>query len=67
MEGQNLTNEQIKSACFWEQAIYEGEWNKEKETYVAIEPDNTEFIEELKKDISSDPEEPIDCTRSEKK
>ena len=60
--GANLTHKQIKTACFWEKAIYKGGWNDEKETYVAIEPDNTNFIEELKKDKSSDPKKPIDCT-----
>ncbi len=53
-EAKNLTAKQIKSACFWEEAIYKGEWNREKRTAVATEPDNTKFIEELKKDKSSD-------------
>ncbi len=66
-EAENLTHKQIKSACFWETAIYKGEYNFEKEAYVAIEPDNTEFIEKLKNDSSSDPEEPIHCTYWEKK
>ena len=61
-----LTSYQIKTACFWEKAIYKGEWNNEKLTYVAIEPDNTKFIEELKKDKSSDPKKPIDCSHWEK-
>ena len=55
-----------KSSCFWEEAIYKVEWNKEKRTYVATEPDHTNFIEELKKDKSSDPEETIDCSDWEK-
>ena len=59
----DLTPKQIKSACFWEEAIYEGEWNEEQETYVATEPDNTNFIKDLKKDKSSDPKEPVDCSR----
>ncbi len=60
---QNLTSSGIKSACFWEEVIYKGEWNVEKKTWVAIEPDNTNFIEELKKDTSSDPKKPPDCSR----
>lgn len=56
----NLTNKQIKSACFWEKAIYKSEFRREG--WVAIEPDNTNFIEELKEDKSSDPEELIDCS-----
>ncbi len=58
-----LTYKQIKSACFWEEAIYKGKWNDEKESYVAIEPDNTNLIEELKKQKSSDPKKPVDCSR----
>ena len=58
----NLTFKQIKSACFWEEAIYRGEWNKEKKTWEPIEPDNTNYIERLNKDKSSAPEEPVDCS-----
>ena len=58
----NLTPKQIKSTCFWEKALYEGEWNDEKKTYVVTEPDNTNFIEELKKDKSSDPTKKPDCS-----
>ena len=60
-----LTAKQIKSTCFWDKAIYKGEWNEEMD-WVATEPDNTNFIEELKNDTASDPEEPIDCSRWEK-
>lgn len=60
---ENLTAKQIKSACFWEKAIYKGEWNYEKEIAVVTEPDNTNFIEGLKKDKSSDPKEKPDCSR----
>ena len=62
----NLTPKQIKSACFWDKAIYKGEWNWEKKAYVVKEPDNTNFIEELKKDTSSDPDDPVDCSWWEK-
>ena len=65
-EAENLTPKQIKSACFWEQAIYKAKWNNEKQAWVAKEPDNTNFIEELKKDKSSDPGEAPDCRRWEK-
>ena len=63
---ENLTARQIKLACFWEQAIYKGEWNEEKETQVAIEPDNSNYIEKLKNDKSTDPQEPVDCSRWKK-
>ena len=61
----NLTPKQIKSACFWDKAIHKGEWNSETETAVVTEPDNTKFIEKLKKDKSSDLQEP-DCSRWKK-
>ncbi len=72
IEVTNLTPKQIKSACFWEEAIYRGEWHleQENETWVANseqdEQDNINYIEELKKDKSSDPEEPVDCSHWEK-
>ena len=56
---ENLTPEQIKSTCFWDRAIYKGKWDEEERTWVAIEPDNTEFIEELKNDIASNPDKLI--------
>ena len=61
----DLQNKQIKLACFWEKVIYKGERNKEKKAWEAIEPDNTNFIEELKNDTASDPKQPPDCSRWE--
>ena len=58
----NLNFKQLKSACFWEEAIYKGGWNSEKATLTPIEPDNTKFIEEVKQYSSSDNENSIDCT-----
>ena len=63
LEGaENLTPQQIKSACFWSEAIYKGKWNQEKKAWKPVEPDNTNYIEELKKDKASDPKEPVDCS-----
>ena len=68
LSGANLTPKQIKSACFWDKAIYKGkwDWNKKTKTWVPenkqAELDNTDYIEELKKDKSSDPEQPVDCS-----
>ena len=62
VEVKNLTFTQIKLACNWEEAIYKGEYSEEQEDFIAIEPDNIDFIEQLKKDKSSDPEEPVDCS-----
>lgn len=63
VEARNYTYQQIKSACFWDKAIYVGELKLWVESYGAKEPDNTNFIEELKKDMASDPEESVDCSR----
>ena len=46
---QNLTSKQIKLACFWEQAIYTKD-----------DKENQNYIENLKKDRSLDPEIPVD-------
>ena len=62
----NLTETQIKSACFWDKAIYKGEWNNKQQTHVAIEPDNTNYIEKLKQDTTSNPQDPVDCSRWQK-
>ena len=68
----NLICKQIKSACFWEEAIYKGEWHwkQETETWVAknkqAQLDNTNYIEKLKQDKSSDPIGGDDCSRWEK-
>ncbi len=48
-ENVDITYEQIRSTCLWEKAIYKGEWNKLQKTWVAIESDNTKYIEGLKK------------------
>jgi len=67
LEGaKNLTETQIKSACFWDKAIYKGEWNNKQQTYVPIEPDNTNYIEKLKQDTTSNPQDPVDCSRWQK-
>ncbi len=68
LSGANLTPKQIKSACFWDKAIYKGEWDRDKQTKTMVpkneqaEQDNTKFIEDLKKDKSSDPKEKPDCS-----
>ena len=59
-----LTHEkikQIKQACFWEKAIFVGEWDSEKLTFVPQEIDNLNLINQLKQDTESNPDEPVDC------
>lgn len=51
VDAQNLTPQQIKLACNWENGTYKG-WPA----------DNQKFIEDLKKDRPSDPATPVDCT-----
>ena len=58
-----LHPEQIKSACFWERAIYtEPKWDEDTELWVAEDREaNQREIEKLKRDKNSDPRNPIDC------
>ncbi len=60
---EDLYPEQIKSACFWERAIYtEAKWDKDKKLWVAADREaNRREIEKLKRDKNSDPRNPIDC------
>lgn len=55
----NLTYKQIKSACNWERAIFK----VDNKTYEKDEQANENFIEQLKKDQSSNPEEDVNCDR----
>ena len=57
-----LNFKQIKLACNWDKAVYKFEWNEEEQTFVALEPHNTNYIEELRNDTISDPQYPIDCS-----
>ena len=50
-DAQHLTHKQIKSACFWQKAIYKKD-----------ESENEKYIEKLKTDKSSDPKELPDCS-----
>ena len=62
----NITPEQIKSACNWKTAIYKGEWNEKKKIWQVTKPHNENFIKELEKDKSSDPQKKPDCRQWEK-
>jgi uncharacterized protein YjbI with pentapeptide repeats len=59
----NLSNQQIKSACFWEQAIYTNTELNETGTKLiaADEKANQKKIEAIKQDKASDPKNPPDC------
>ena len=60
---EGLNPEQIKSACFWERAIYtEPKWDEDTELWVAADREaNQREIEKLKRDKNSDMPNPIDC------
>ena len=66
-EIRNYTYKQLKLACNWDKAIYKGRYDQEERVWVPIEPDNTNIIEELKKDITLGIEEPVNCSRWQEK
>jgi hypothetical protein len=66
----NLTISQIKSSCFWDRAIYNRyrHWDEKQnqlvaDELVADEKANQQYIDQFKKDKSSDPETPPNCSR----
>ncbi|MGB5635811.1 MAG: pentapeptide repeat-containing protein, partial [Waterburya sp.] len=59
----NLTPSQIKSACNWQKAFYKAEYNEQEKRWVTLEAENKKFIEKLDRDKSSDPEQPVDCSK----
>ncbi|MDJ0678697.1 MAG: pentapeptide repeat-containing protein [Xenococcaceae cyanobacterium MO_167.B52] len=61
IEAKNLTPSQIKLACYWEKAFYKGSWDNENGEWVVDQKANQEYIEELKKDQSSNPKEAAYC------
>ena len=65
IKSKNLTTSQIKSACYWEKAVYKGHFDYKKYAWKVDEKANQEFIEQLKQDKASNPQEPIDCSRWE--
>ena len=65
IEVQSLTSSQLKSACYWEKAVYKVNWDYKTGKWQVDEEANQKFIEKLKKDKASDPKEPVDCSRWE--
>ncbi len=62
---QHLSPQQIKSACYWENAVYsETQFKQDLFQWVVKDKKaNQQKIEDLKQDKASDPEEPVDCSR----
>ena len=61
IEAQNLTPAQIKSACNWEEAFYQGYWTINLLQWQVNYIGNHRFINQLKQDQASDPKKPVDC------
>lgn len=59
----NLSNKQIKSACFWQDAIYTVAIrdNIQEKWTAKDEKANQRRIKDIKQDKASDPDEPPDC------
>jgi uncharacterized protein YjbI with pentapeptide repeats len=53
-----LTYTQIKSACFWNEAIYKGHFDDQKQEWITDEKANQAFIVKLQQDKSSDTDSP---------
>jgi uncharacterized protein YjbI with pentapeptide repeats len=66
---ENLTNKQIKLACFWEKAIYteaRREFDKDRDEFfwtATNKTANQRKIDEIKQDKASDPPNPPDCSK----
>ncbi|MDJ0843276.1 nSTAND1 domain-containing NTPase [Crocosphaera sp.] len=61
IQAKNLEPSNLKQACFWQYAIYKGQWNNEQQEWEIDEPANREFIEKLMKDKTSDPKIKPSC------
>lgn len=60
----NLTNEQIKSACNWKEAIYtEADENLKPRLEPKDQQANKRKIQEIEDDKASDPSNPVDCSQ----
>ena len=63
----NLTPKQIKLACSWETAKYQENWDgiRGRKRLFSLQT-NKKYIEELRQDRNSDPEQEPDCSKWEK-
>jgi uncharacterized protein YjbI with pentapeptide repeats len=67
VKAENLTETQIKSACFWDKAIYKGRYDEQKDKWITDEKANQDYINKvLKPDKDSDPKVKPDCSKWEK-
>ena len=59
---QHLTPTQIKSACNWEKAFYQGRFDAEYSEWIIDKQANQQFIQQLQQDKDSEPKTPVDCS-----
>ena len=65
IDAKHLSPSQIKSACYWSQAIYKGEWDRAQRKWIIAQQANQQYIDQLQQDKASDPKEPVDCSQWE--
>ncbi|MGK7935196.1 MAG: pentapeptide repeat-containing protein [Xenococcaceae cyanobacterium] len=65
IDAKHLSPSQIKSACYWSQAIYKGEWDRAQRKWIVDRQANQQYIDQLQQDKASDPKEPVDCRQWE--
>lgn len=63
VDTKNLTPNQIKSACNWEQAFYKGQFDYEYSEWIIDLQANEQFIRQLQEAGASDPKQPVDCSK----
>ena len=63
INAKNLTASQIKLACNWEIAYYQGHFDADYEQWIVNASANQQFIEQLKQDKDSDPKQPVNCSQ----
>ena len=63
INAKHLTDSQIKSACNWEIAYYQGHFDADYEQWIVNAQANQQFIEQLEQDRDSNPKKAIDCSK----
>ena len=65
ISGKHNSISQIKSTCYWKEAVYKNEWDETNNTLIVDEETNQQLIKQLKQDKASNPETPVDCSKWE--
>ena len=61
----HLTSSQIKSACNWETAYYQGHFDADYDQWIIDAAANQQFIEQLHLERDSDPQKAVNCRKWE--